>query len=370
MNISHTSWLRHGLAALGSAIAIAAAAEPSTPAATDAAAKPGGQAAASAAKAEPIFAHVGDQDITLREYSAALADAMRKKFYHGKPPEEEVVALRREVGQSLIDDRLIFKEAQRRKIEPDEMQVKGTIASYEERYAGSPQWQQNRERLLPGLTRLLERQSVVARMRSQVIGSVSEPAEYEVKSYYEQYPQKFTEPAQVHLLSILLKVDPSSGKAEWDKAMEEGRDIVKRLAGGADFAELAKVQSADASAAKGGDMGWLHLGVLPPKVQKVVDALKVGQTSKPFLVLEGVAVVRLVERKPAQLMAFDDVRRRATLLRWQEQRDDAWRSFVGGLREATPVRVDESIYTLKPAEPGTKQATTSAAATPATGSAH
>src|SRR5690242_20413806 len=89
------------------------------------------------------FAKVGDVLITQQDYDGAFARASRSKFYHGKPPEAEVAALQREVGQSLVDEVLLVKEAKRRKITPDAKSVQQTIAGYDKQYAGSAQWQQN-----------------------------------------------------------------------------------------------------------------------------------------------------------------------------------------------------------------------------------
>ena len=62
---------------------------------------------------------------------------------------------------------------------------------------------------------------------------------------------------------ILLKVDPSLPPSALEQAREQAQDIVKQLANGADFAELARKHSNDESARDGGDMGYRHRGTLP-----------------------------------------------------------------------------------------------------------
>jgi len=304
----------------------------------------GSQPSASAVAAPIVFARVGDQVITLREYEAAVNQAVSKKYYHAKPPENEVAVLRRKVGDNVVNEVLIFQEALRRGVKPDEEAVQRQIAVYEERYADSAQWQQNRERLLPGLTKVLEKQSQVARMREQIAGSVPEANDEAVKAYYEAHPDKFTEPEKVHLSSILLRVNPSSKKEVWEAARQEAQTIIKRLTTGADFAEIARIQSGDPSAQKGGDMGWLHKGILPPKVQELADTLKPGDVSAPIPVLEGIAIIRLENRRPAVLQSLADVRKRAGELTLLEARDEARRTLVAELRRTTTVQVDESRY--------------------------
>ena len=68
---------------------------------------------------------------------------------------------------------------------------------------------------------------------------------------------------------------PAEAKAKADA-------LVAQLRGGADFAALAKKESADPSGAKGGDLGELTRGMLPPDIAKQVFALSPNQISDPI----------------------------------------------------------------------------------------
>ena len=124
----------------------------------------------------------------------------------------------------------------------------------------------------------------------------------------------------------------------------EGAAIAKRLRGGADFSELARLHSGDGSAQKGGDMGYLHRGMLPDAAQVAVDKLKPRQISDAVALLEGVAVFRLDERKPAKLNPLPAVRERAEDLLERDLGDQSWKDFVAKLRRSAQVKIDESRY--------------------------
>lgn len=297
---------------------------------------------AAAAAAAP-FAKVGDTVITHQEYDAAFAQASRGKFYHGKAPDNEIAKLQREVGQALIDEILLAKEAKRRKIQPDHASVKQTIDGYEKQYQASEQWKNNRARLLPGLKAKLERDSIIEQLSKQV-KTVAPPTQRQLEQYYEAHKDKFTSPEQLHVHMILLSVDPSSPQAKWDGARAEGAAIVQRLKAGADFKELAKLHSGDGSAKNGGDMGYIHQGMLPEPAQQALDKMKPGQISEPVLLLEGIGVFRLEGRKPPKLNPLEAVRERARDLWMRDQGNEAWAALQAKLRRETPVKMDESRF--------------------------
>lgn len=335
--------LRHTAAAGLLLAAFHAAAAPAGANAAPAAASPAAAQHAAPAPATP-FAKVGDTVITHQEYDAAFAQASRGKFYHGKPPEAEIAKLQRDVGQGLVDDILLAREAKRRKIQPDAAAVQKQLTTYEERYKDSAQWKANRAQILPGLKAKLERDNVMEQLTKQA-KAVADPTPAQLEQYYLAHKDKFTSPEQVHLQVILLKVDPSSPQAKWDAAMEEAKKITVRLKGGTDFAELAKLHSGDPSADKGGDMGYIHHGMLPEPAQKAVDKLKAGEfTAEPVPLLEGVAVFRLQQRKSPTLNKLDVVRERAKDLYLRDKGEEAWNTLLAKLRKDNPVKLDESRF--------------------------
>lgn len=304
----------------------------------------GAATAATDAGAAPVFAIVAGTVIGVPEYERVWAEAQRQKFYHRKAPESEVNQLRREVGDRLINRVLLAAEVERRGIEPDRAKVDAAIAGYEQRYRDSPQWARMRAERLPGLRAELERQSRLERLETQV-RDVPAPSLETLRAWYDGHPELFTEPEQVRLSLILLKVDPSSPAQVRQKAREEAAAIRARIARGADFAELARLHSADSSAARGGDMGYLHRGMLPDGIVQEVDKLAPNAVSEPIPVLEGVALIRFDDRRAPQLRAFESVRERAAQLWLRAESERRWAEFLAGLRTGAQVTVvDASRY--------------------------
>lgn len=296
----------------------------------------------------PTFATVNDKIVSQQEFHAAFASYLRQKFYHGQVPEGQLEEARKEVRDRLVARILLLDEARRRGLAPDDKRIEQTLAEYDARYGNSPMWQENRQKMLPGLRQQLAEQDLLQQMED--IGhTIPDPTEQAIRDYYQAHPELFTEPEKLRLHTILLKVDPSSPKVVWDTAREEAARIVVRLrAGQNSFEELAGLHSNDSSAEKGGDMGYLHLGMIPAAVQEVIDGAKLGTITDPIDVLEGVAIFRPDDRIASRLMPYEGVAPRARELFLREQREQAWLSFVGNLRKSASITFHDA-----PASPAT-----------------
>lgn len=73
--------------------------------------------------------------------------------------------------------------------------------------------------------------------------------------------------------------------------------LKERIDNGADFAELARLNSNDLSAAKGGDLGWVYAGDTVPEFERSMDALKPGQVSEPVQSPFGWHIIQVIERR-------------------------------------------------------------------------
>ncbi|MFQ5488939.1 MAG: peptidylprolyl isomerase, partial [Gammaproteobacteria bacterium] len=291
-----------------------------------------------------IFATVGEEVISTEEFLVNLQAGYRQRFYHGKVPAAERLAFRREVGDSLITRRLLRGEAQRRGLQPDGKWIDEQIKGAEARYRSLPHWEAQRGELLQGLRHQLEEQSLIDQLR-QAVQDLPEPGHGAVRRYYEAHPEQFTTPRRLHVSLILLRVAPWAPETGWQAAQAEARRLIASLQQGADFATLARLHSADESAARGGDLGYVHAGMLSPEAQQVVDGLSPGEVSEPVRLLQGYAIFRVNDQVPPQLNDFARSEKRARQLLSREMKAQAWRRLLEDLREKTPITINEALLT-------------------------
>ncbi len=295
------------------------------------------------------FAVIGADSISREEFQAALHEGMRRTFFHGAPQPEQLAAYRREVTQRLIDRVLLRQEIKRRHLVADAAVVDAGLLKIEQRLGGSQEWQRDRERAVPLLRMRLEEENTLEQLEAQVRQSVGKgagqdagPDRAEIIKYYQDHPEQFTTPERVRVSLILLKVEPSASAQTWQAAEREAAQLVSKLHSGADFAALARLHSADTSTAKGGDLGYIHRGMLAAEAQQVLDKMvSVGEISAPVMLLQGVAILRLDERIAPALNAMSVAEPRARELLIRKQADAAWKGLLEGLRARTPIVIND-----------------------------
>src|SRR5690554_5140135 len=276
---------------------------------------------------DEIFAVVGDIVIPAAEFEANFRTGVRERFYHGSVPAAELAEFRREVARSMVDRVLLLREADRLGIEPDEAAVAADLERRKAAIAASPDpelaQQMLRERLLAD--------SVLNQLRARIENGIAAPQRDAVEAYWREHPDRFTTPERLRLSVILLKVEPWASEAMWKAAFEEAQRLEARLAAGASFAELAQLHSADPSAERGGDLGYVHRGMLSREAQEVVDGMSAGEISPPVRLLQGIALFRLEERIAPALNPFAQVEDRARELLLRELREQAWKDALDRL---------------------------------------
>jgi peptidyl-prolyl cis-trans isomerase SurA len=138
---------------------------------------------------------------------------------------------------------------------------------------------------------------------------------------------------QTQARHILLKTSEVITDADARARLNALRE---RITNGADFAELAKASSADLSAVRGGDLGWLNPGDTVPEFEKAMNSLAINEVSQPIQSPFGWHLIQVQERRVQDLS--DERRRNAarSILR-QRKSEEAYEDWLRQLRDSTYV---------------------------------
>lgn len=102
---------------------------------------------------------------------------------------------------------------------------------------------------------------------------------------------------------ILLR---PSGKLSQTVARAQLAEYKRQIeAGKVDFADLAKAHSQDASAANGGDLGWVTAGTFVPEFEEAMNKLQPGEIADPVVSRFGVHLIQLLARREAPISEKD-----------------------------------------------------------------
>lgn len=134
---------------------------------------------------------------------------------------------------------------------------------------------------------------------------------------------------QTKVRHILVRINELISEAEARRKLGLLRE---RVIEGADFAELARLNSDDGSAAKGGDLGWVSRGDLVPDFERAMNALKLGEVSEPVKSQFGLHLIQVLDRRIADVTG-DRKRAEARKALRERKADEAYQEWVRSIRD-------------------------------------
>jgi peptidyl-prolyl cis-trans isomerase SurA len=140
---------------------------------------------------------------------------------------------------------------------------------------------------------------------------------------------------QTRARHILVKTNEVVSEEDARRRLQGLRE---RIAAGADFAELARLNSEDGTAARGGELGWVYPGDTVPEFERAMNALAPGELGQPVRTPFGFHLIEVQERRAADVSA-----ERQRLLARQALRerkaDEAYQDWLRQLRDRTYVEL-------------------------------
>jgi peptidyl-prolyl cis-trans isomerase SurA len=134
---------------------------------------------------------------------------------------------------------------------------------------------------------------------------------------------------QTHARHILVRANENVSDAEAKAKIDR---IRARIIGGAKFEDQAKVNSDDASSAKGGDLGWLSPGETVPDFEKAMDKLKIDEVSEPVRTPFGWHLIEVLARRE-QDVTKERQRAQARQAITQRKSEELFQEFIRQTRD-------------------------------------
>jgi peptidyl-prolyl cis-trans isomerase SurA len=248
-----------------------------------------------------IIAVVNNDAITLAELQESIVSYRSENAGQrpGSGPSDE--ELRRDFLNRLIEGRLQLQEADREKVIVEDTELNEEFLDRIKRYGVTTE--EDFEKLLKGQgvtvdsikKRLRDGLKVNKLVRRKVTLRVS-VTEAEIDQYLDENRAKLETGLSFHARHILITPEANTD-AGWEAARIKADMLRSQLQDGADFTELAKQHSRDATAKDGGDLGTLKRGELAADVEAELLALAPGQISRPVQSPLGFHVFRMESKE-------------------------------------------------------------------------
>ena len=145
----------------------------------------------------------------------------------------------------------------------------------------------------------------------------------EIKAYFDKNQDQF-------------KIDEVTAKHILVEEEELAKEILAKLKGGADFAEMAAQYGTDSTAQNGGDLGTFGRNKMDPEFEKAAFALKPGELSDVVKTQFGYHIIYLVDKKQGT-ETFENVKDTIRANLENEALSQAYTAKIKDLREEAGV---------------------------------
>ena len=143
---------------------------------------------------------------------------------------------------------------------------------------------------------------------------------------------------QTRARHILIKTSEFSSENEARSRLAE---IKKRIEGGANFAEQAKLYSEDGSATQGGDLGWVSPGSFVPEFERAMNTLKIEEISNLVQTEFGWHLIQVMERRNADV-SVEQKKQQAGMAIRSYKSDEANQEWLRQLRDRAYIEYRDS----------------------------
>ena len=242
----------------------------------------------------------------------------------------------------LVSTELLYQAAKGVEVKDLEKKVAEKLAEGKAKFPNEEAYQQaiaSLEMTEKDLVEYTRRDLLIRSYIDSAVAPKATVADADIKKFYDENGDKFTKPATVRASHILIGVDPSATDADKKAAKEKAEKLRKELAGGADFAALAKANSTCPSSQQGGDLGEFGSGQMVPAFETAAFALKPGEISGVVETQFGYHIIRLVEKKPEQKVPFSEVQSRIAEYLKGQKINTALGTFVDEARKKATIEI-------------------------------
>ncbi|MFJ7792417.1 peptidylprolyl isomerase [Pseudomonas sp. NPDC096950] len=294
----------------------------------------------------PAAARVNGEEISefrLERYFAEYLEDQGRAVASIRNP-KAYKQLRQAALDALIDKELLWQEALKRGVVISDATVQSQVALTRQAIGGAEVFARKLQDAgfdEAGFTEYTRRELAAQEVFADLT-RVAEPDEKQVRAFFEEHRVEMSSPEQIQARHILIKVPQGADAATVEAARLRLEELRVQIAGGADFAGVARSASEDASASAGGDLGYFARGRMMPEFEAAAFALKPGQVSEPVRTAVGWHLIYLQNHQEATDVTEEQGLETVRVYLARQQKAQARRDVLAQLRSRNRIeRIDD-----------------------------
>jgi peptidyl-prolyl cis-trans isomerase C len=266
-----------------------------------------------------------------------------KKYSKRTDYAELTERLQKRALYKVIGQELLYQESRRLLIPDMEEKIQERINAMKSKYHEEKYFEdmlKAKKLTMNDLKRSMKKRILMDEyLRSVGIVSPEVPEE-QIKDFYEQNIGSFKRgEAYVRASHILIKVSGDAGNEEKEQARKKAEMIRKEIVGGRDFGEMAKEYSEDGHAPKGGDLGFIKRGYMPPEFDEVAFTLEKDRISDVVQTEHGYHIILVVDKKSEGMASYEEVKDFIGKYLQEELTKKKLASHIEALREKAKIEI-------------------------------
>ncbi len=252
-------------------------------------------AEALAQQGEGIAAIVNDEVISTYDVNQRVNLVLASSGIQRTP--EIDARIREQVLQTLIDEKLELQEAARYEVEISEQDIDAAINQLVQQ---NNMTLQEMEKTLRqnGISMQTLRDQIKAELAwTQLVNGLLAPRVSVTAEEVDQFLTRLISSANTpqYLVSEIFLEVPSPDQEQ--RIAQGAMQLIAQMQQGVPFNLVAQQFSQNASAAQGGDLGWVQDGELAPELNEALRRMQPGQVSPPIRTLGGYTILALRDRR-------------------------------------------------------------------------
>lgn len=170
------------------------------------------------------------------------------------------------------------------------------------------------------------------KMLGEVYAPEPDPSDAELRAYYDQNIQHFLSDEQIRACHITKSLQGAESRNAVYEAM---RQLRKKVLGGEDFIKVAEENRLDAEQQI--DLGWFKRGEFMEEFEAIAFSMDENEISPVFTTQLGFHIAKVVGRRPAAPIPFDEAREHVRNRMLDEYRDQKFNEFLESLKAAAAI---------------------------------